>query len=282
MAAEVLPFPSLSDPLLAFCAKSQDPLTRLTPKWIAGCFELDKELPDQYGWRLSGIPAIQQQVSGAKDSQELNRIFWEDQARNVEAYATMTFWRGAELLKAAIRSLNVGEVITPAVLVRALLELSATYLLNANMIEKTLGTLRFPPNAVVTSKEFEEQVLKMIWGTRLGEPDPHIKQTNVFTLIQKLAKNPKAADLLPKYEFLCEVAHPNVIGNSRYWSHVEHLNPDGSKTLNLSRSAFGEHSAQILEATLWGLGWSAGSLRNGFTLIRNALADVLGKLRGPN
>jgi len=279
MTVEILPFPNLSESLVEFCKKSQDQFTRLTPEWLAGCFELDKVLPEQYGWRLSDVATIQQQVSVTKDSRELNRIFWKDQARNVEAYAIMTFWRGTELVKAAIRSLNVGEVVTPAVLVRALLELSATYLVNANTIEKTLATLRFPPNTIVTSKDFEEQVVKMIWGTRLGEPEPHLKQTNVLTLIQKLAKNPKATDLVPKYEFLCEVAHPNVIGNSRYWSQVERVNPDGSKMLSMSRSARGEHSAQILEATLWGLGWSAGSLRNGFTMIRNGLADVLRKLK---
>ncbi len=86
------------------------------------------------------------------------------------------------------------------------------------------------------------------------------------------------AELLPKYEFLCEVAHPNVIGNSRYWSHIERENPDGSNSATMSRHARGDHANEILEATMWGLGWSAGSLRNSFTLVRNGLAQLLGKL----
>ena len=121
-------------------------------------------------------------------------------------------------------------------------------------------------------------MVKMIWGTRLGEPEPYLKQTNVLTLIQKLAKNPKGAELLPKYEFLCEVAHPNVIGNSRYWSHIERANADGSNTATMSRHARGDHANEILEATLWGLGWSAGSLRNSFTLIHNGLGQLFTKL----
>ena len=88
-----------------------------------------------------------------------------------------------ELLRAVIHSLNVGEVVTPAVLARALLELAATYLQNANTIEKNFAQLRFPPNTRVVIEGFEEQVLKMIWGTRLGNPEPYLKQTNVLTLV---------------------------------------------------------------------------------------------------
>ena len=172
----------------------------------------------------------------------------------------------------------MGEVVTPAILARSLLELTSTYLFNANTIEKFFSAIQVLQGSVVTSSEFEERVLKMIWGTRLGEPEPYLKQTNILTTIQKLAKNPKAAELLPKYEFLCEVAHPNVIGNSRYWSHIERVNDDGSKAATMARYARGDHANEILEATLWSLGWSAGSLRNSFTLVRNGLGQLLSKV----
>jgi hypothetical protein len=276
--ASIEPFPKLSEEMDDFCLRSTNEFTRLTPNWIARCFELDGAMPDKYGWRMSDVASIQRQIAGLKDYREINRVFWEDQARNVEAYATMTFWRGSEILRGSIRSLNVGEVVTPAILVRSLIELASTYLLNANTIEKFFSDIQFPPNTRVVSAEFEERVVKMIWGTRLGEPETYVKQTNVLTIIQKLAKSPKVAELLPKYEFLCEVAHPNVIGNSRYWSHIERENPDGSNSATMSRHARGDHANEILEATMWGLGWSAGSLRNSFTLVRNGLAQLLGKL----
>ena len=278
MAGSIEPFARLSEEMSDFCRRSNNEFTRLTPQWVAGCFELDGDIPDQYGWRMSDVASLQHQIEGLKDYRQINRVYWEDQARNVEAYAAMTFWRGNEILKAAIRSLNIGEVVTPAILVRSLLELSATYLINANTIEKLVSEIRFPPNTIVAFTEFEERVVKMIWGTRLGDPESYVKQTNVLTVIQKLAKNPKAADLLPKYEFLCEVAHPNVIGNSRYWSHVERVNPDGSNTVTMSRHARGDYANEILENIMWGLGWSAGSLRNAFTLVRNGLAELLSKL----
>lgn len=276
--ASIEPFPRLSEEMADFCRRSTNEFTRLTPDWVAGYFELDGAMPDNYGWRMSDVASIQRQIAGLKDYREINRVFWEDQARNVEAYATMTFWRGSEILKASLRSLNVGEVVTPAILVRSLLELASTYLFNANTIEKFFSDIQFPPHTRVASEEFAERVVKMIWGTRIGDPEPCINQTNILTIIQKLAKNPKVAELLPKYEFLCEVAHPNVIGNSRYWSHIERQNPDGSNSATMSRHARGDHANEILEATMWGLGWSAGSLRNSFILVRNGLAQLLSKL----
>jgi len=278
MPTEVITFPQLSENLAAYCEASEVPMIRTAPQWISGCLELDQKLPPQYGWHFSDEDALRKQVAGLNCSTEINRIFWTDQARNVEAYSMMSMWRGSELLKPAIRSLNVGELITPAVLARSLLELSTAYLLHANTIEKLFSDLTFLPNTVVISQEFEERVMKMIWGTRLGKPEPHLQQTNVFTLIQKLANNPQAADLLPHYEFLCEIAHPNVIGNSRFWSHLERVNEDGSQTRTLARTADGEHAIEIRAKVLWSLGWSAGSLRNSFTLIRNALDVLLSKL----
>jgi hypothetical protein len=127
--AVVEPFPRLSDAMVQFCRRSSNEFTRLTPDWVAGCFELDSKMPNEYGWRLTDVASLQRQVAKLKDYRAINRAFWEDQARNVEAYGTMTFWRGSEILKASIRSLNVGEVVTPAILVRSLLELTCTYLL---------------------------------------------------------------------------------------------------------------------------------------------------------
>ncbi len=279
MSAEVITFPQLSESISAFCAASEDPMVRSAPQLIYELLELDQRLPPQYGWRFSCDEALRKQVEGQRSPAEINRIYWTDQARNVEAYLMMSMWRGAELLKPAIRSLNLGEAITPAVLARSLLELSAAYLVHANTIENVLNGLTFPPNTKVSSKEFEGLVVKMIWGTRLGKPEPHLKQTNCLTPIQKQAKDPKAADLLPHYEFLCEIAHPNVIGYSRYWSHIERVNDDGSESRVLSRTADGEHASEIRAKVIWSLAWSAGSLRTSFTMIQSAISILLAKLK---
>lgn len=278
MPADLISFPRFSENISAFCEASDDSIISAAPQWVQGFLELDQTLPPKFGWRFSDVESFQNQMVNQLSPSEFNHGFWTDQARNVEAYSIMCMWRGAELLKPAIRSLNLGEVITSSVLARSLLELSATYLIHANTIETIFNDLAFPTNTVVISKEFEERVLKMIWGTRLGEPEPHLKQINVLTLIQKLTKNPNAADLLPHYEFLCEIAHPNVVGNNRYWSHIERVNDDGSEVRIFSRIADGEHTNEIRAKIIWSLAWSAGSLRNSFSMIHNALSNLRAKL----
>jgi hypothetical protein len=119
----------------------------------------------------------------------------------------------------------------------------------------------------------------MIWGTRYGDPPAHLKQTNILTFLQKIARNPKAKDLLPTYEYLCDIAHPSHIGNTRFWSHIEHVYPDGSERRIVSRYAKGSPTAEILSKILWSLGWSAAVLRNGYELTSLAVATLLQKLK---
>lgn len=275
---------NFSEWLRVFCQESKHPFVRDSEKMIAYCLELDEKIPDRYGWRFSSVEAVTQKVSTLKTLKtplEVNQIFWTDQARNVEAYAVMTFWRGIELLKPAIRSLNSKEFIAPAVLSRSLMELATAFILNVDVIENTFRNLSFPEGTVVTSEEFEEKIVKAIWGKRLGEPEPHIKQVNILTLIQKISKNPNAKDVLPVYEYLCEIAHPNVVGNTRFWSHIEQLNPDGSELRVLHKYADQETESvtEIMEKILWGLGWSSVCLRNAFEMTSSGIQQLMTKLK---
>lgn len=218
------------------------------------------------------------QIEGMSRSEDFNRVYWTDQARNVEAYSTTTFWRGMELLKPAIRSLNVREIITPAVLARSFLELSCAFAVNAHILKGTFRDLDFPKDAVVVSQEVEDVIVKMIWGTRYGAPASHLKQTNVLTFIQRVARDQPVEELLPTYEYLCDVAHPSHIGNTRFWSHVEAVFPDGSERRVISRHAEGVPSEEILDRILWSLGWSAAALRRGFEITRDSLVTLLSKV----
>jgi hypothetical protein len=169
--------------------------------------------------------------------------------------------------------LNVHEVVTPAILARSLLELSASFIENTNIAYQTIQKL--PPhinNAIEISKDLEKLSLRILFGTRLGTDIPeHLKQKNVLTTLQKLTKNPSATDLLPVYEFLCEIAHPNVIGNAVFWAEVLQKNEDGSETIRIKREHDYDKNSEIIEKVLWSLGWSAVCLRNGFHIIHDAI-----------
>lgn len=280
MSNNVASFPQLADWINEYCKTHSDPFVRDSSKMIQYCFELDLQFPEKYGWRFTDIDAYKRQVEAAKHQpNESNKMYWTDQARNIEAYSMMTFWRGVELLKPAIRSLNLHEVIAPAVLARSLMELSSSFLINANYFDKCFQELQFPEETVVIADEsFEENIIKMIWGTRLGDPPSYLHQTNAITFVQKVSKNPHLKDAYPTYEFLCEIAHPNVVGNTRFWSHVEKVYPDGSEQRIIARYADGQHTKEILNKILWSLGWSAMILRNGFEITREALRLLLEKL----
>lgn len=241
--------------------------------------QLSSKLPERYGWRFCDDSALNREVESSEQiPSELNRIYWSYHARNVEAYSVMTVWRGLELLTSAVNCLNSRDLIAAAVLSRSLLELATAFILNANNIDATIATVPIKADAVVISDDFERLVVRIIWGTRLGEMPEYLKQTNILTLIQKLSKNPNAAELLPNYEYLCEVAHPNVIGNLRFWSDIDRIDRYGGEVRILSRELNHQSLAPLINKVLWSLAWSSVCIRNGFEIIGSSLSNLLPKI----
>ncbi len=265
--------------LRKYCKNHKDPFVRESEAMIRHCLDLDEKVPNEYGWKFSSKESLEKQISEVTSHQEVNSIFWKDQARNVEAYALMTYWRGVELIKSCLSGINEREMIAPAISARSLLELSTVFLQHANTLHKTFGELSFPENTIVTSSEVEALVLKMIWGTRYGEPEQYLTQTNIMTSLQRLSKNPKATELMPTYEFLCDIAHPSFIGNTSYWSHVDSVYPDGSEKRVMSRLSSRVFNTEITDKTIWAVAWSSVCVRNAFEIMNNANRVLLGKLK---
>jgi hypothetical protein len=195
----------------------------------------------------------------------------------IEAYDVIIVWRAAELVRASLRLLNEREIIAPAIMARSLLELAATALWDINTINKTVsdGLTNVPSKTVITSADLEKTVIKMIHGTRMGDPPQHLSSTNILTPIKKLSKNPNASELEPNYNYLCELAHPNVIGNARFWTCIASKNEDGSETVRMERLSESSTTSEIREKTLWALGWSSACVRNGFEIGQEAIRLIL-------
>jgi hypothetical protein len=267
-----------SDWLTDYCNDHIDPFVKSSEDMVRHCLDIDDEIPNEYGWKFSSKDALEKQLSKATGNGQINKIFWEDQARNIEAYSMMTLWRGIELITSCLRSMNNKEVIAPAIAARSLLELSTVFLLNANTLQKTFGDLTFPEGVIVTSTEVEALVVKMIWGTRYDNPEPHVLQTNIMTSLQRLAKNSNANKLMPIYEYLCDIAHPSFIGNTSYWSHIESVDADGAEKRVISRLPTRQINSEILEKTIWALAWSSVCIRNAFDIMREANMTLIRKL----
>ncbi|HDT0414633.1 hypothetical protein [Klebsiella michiganensis] len=268
-----------SDWLKAYCSEHSNVFVRDSESMVADCLKLDAEIPSEYRWKFSDVKSLEKQLEVVSTKQEFNSIFWTDQVRNVEAYAVMTWWRGIELVRSCINGMNERDVIVPAISARSLLELTTVFLLNANTLEKSFEKIVFPANTIVTSTEIESIVVKMIWGTRYQPTEEALKQTNIMTSLTKLSKSPGTQDLMPNYEYLCDIAHPSFIGNTSYWSHIENINADDSETRILSRLSNRNFNHEITEKTLWSLAWSAYCLQSSFITMRNANAKLLSKLQ---
>jgi hypothetical protein len=161
---------------------------------------------------------IQRRMDGGPDdANDLNRHYWHDAARNIEAYGVLSVWRVPSCSKWRWSLSTRSRSCHRRSWARALLELAVSFIYVANITKDIPDeVLKAPPRALVTSEELEEVLLKALWGTRLGEPLDHLQQVNVLTRIQELRSHPSGGLLLPTYEYLCEVAHPNVLGNMRF------------------------------------------------------------------
>ncbi|ENY8115815.1 hypothetical protein ACF1YU_003117 [Escherichia coli] len=267
-----------SDHLKEYCKDSPILLVKESEDMVKMFFKIDKQIPDKYRWRFSDLKTFTKQASSKNTFQGLNKIYWTDQSCNIEAYTIMTWWRGNELVRSCLNGLNRREVIVPAIAARSLLELSTVFLLNANTLEKNFEKITFLPDTIVTSTDIENLIAKMIWGTRYHPKDELLTQTNIMAALKKLAKNPKAEDLMPTYEFLCDIAHPSFIGNTSYWSHIEAKNPDASERRLMSRSTDRQYNTEITDKTLWALAWSSTCIHNAFIIMRNAYTGLLNKI----
>jgi hypothetical protein len=200
-------------------------------------------------------------------------------ARSIEAYIILAVWRTSELAYDAIVLLNQKEILSPALCARAMIELACYSLWNVNIIHKTVCDMMRQPiskDTVVTSEDLERLVNRMIFGTRWSVLDGNPKQTNILTYIEKIGKNPKAEHIPDLYSFLCDVTHPNILGNARFWG-ISVTKDVYSTTMRIERNAEFVVTSEIRGKVLSSLGWSAACVRNAFEIGHDALLRILQK-----
>lgn len=257
----------------------QHPFARDSERMVDFLRELEDALPREYRWRMTDVEAFKAKMDGvcSLGSEAINRVYWEDVARNLEAWGIMSVWRGIEILNSGISSLNMGHYLPAAVLARALIEIASVMITEANNIHATVERIIQPKqDQVVMVEGLEEIILRLIWGTRQSDSPDYLTQKNILSYLKRLTKNPNASDLYEVYEYLCEAAHPNVVGYARFQAS-EGIR-DGNDLiirlacdLSVSESQAGN---KLLEQTLWAFGWSAVCLRNSFHIVQKSIEDI--------
>jgi hypothetical protein len=266
---KALPFPLLADWVRPVLEQSDRPLVRYCQENLKAALLRGNSLPDKYSWQTIAGEAFQQHTKEIKNIHCWNSLFWSDWSKNCEAYSVMLYWRALEIIKPTVRAINQHDYIAAAILARSLLELTASYILNANFIHNSCAGVAQTANLMVGSQECEDFIVKAIWGRRFFDPEDAHKQVNALSHLQRLNKNHHASDLVPTYDFLCEVAHPNVVGFARFWNDQIIQLDDGSEVREMCRNASDSAQKDVLENTIWALSFGAECLVNAHEIINS-------------
>jgi hypothetical protein len=118
-------------------------------------------------------------------------------------------------------------------------------------------------------------VERLMSGTRMKDVlqrTPDMEQKNIITIIQTLDKEFSRQNfghqVMPHYEFLCQLAHPNTIGFRRFLTSAI-KSPDGWQTRSMEEKSTSERSIVISHECLWALSFGASSISIGFGLFED-------------
>ena len=265
------PHTEFSEWVTEFSQRFEDAFVKSAPEIVREFFKRDLSFRDEYGYRLHDVKAFvphSKKIKETEGAAAYLKFYWVDFARNMDAYSVVTKWRFTEIIGQAIHCLNNRNYVAAAVLARSGLELSASFVDNSRFLGHNLKLVNermdSSDKTVVLSKDLEDFSLRIMWGTRLGTPPPELVQNNVLGVIKRLSRIEPAKQLIGVYEFLCEAAHPNVVGNKVYFDRVRQSNKDGSVSLLLNRYAFSDGSKALVEKTLWAISWGCVGTENAY------------------
>ena len=284
MANKKQTFPTLSKWLQDYCESNEAPYSNE----ILSLSELNNSIPFEQNWELVSDESFKERVEKIKvysiispdtvGPNDLNKEYWKYMAGNIETYSITTVWRSLELVMPAIKALNNKEFVSSAVLSRSLLEIACAYLKDANLIKDHLlgvaSKAKRKSKLVITDSQLEKRVYKMIWGSRYKEFKKSVFKDNVLDSIDYISKNHNADHVREDYDFLCDIAHPSFIGNTKFWSHVEKTNPDGSELALVSRMVNVENNKVIIDKIISTLGWTSVAIKNAFHMVESSLENI--------
>lgn len=210
-----------------------------------------------------------------KSVESRNRLTISYMIRNIETFRVASVFRAGELISTAVTCINAGDIISASILLRSLLELTVRNQEAANVIYANLKAIewdRFDKDIfgfrdIVDGKNVEESLLhyvdKLVFGSRLemfvGE-DKYLEHKNILTILEKVDKNCRKKlgyGFFDKYQFLCEMAHPNRPGFEIYLDDVGSL--DGYwDAFDIRNDYVGSAvHAHCLHVALWVLSYGA-------------------------
>ncbi len=267
--------PELAPWLKHFIEDSDSGIVKRLPGLLTGFQLIRQRIPEEYRWRIITDEAFANH--NFTDGDHVSQVYWYHIARQIEAFGVLAVLRTNEMLASAITLLNDKHVLAPAGLARSLFEIAVTYLVDGNYVDHTIKEIleNFKGNEMVACPDLEKRLTQMVHGRRIDDPPKELQKKNVLTHIKRLMRNPNCIGLDERYSFLCEIAHPNVVGFARFWGEAND-SPDDFMTVTVRGDNEVAQTAHIREQTLWAISWSTEAIGNMFVKgVENAQALVL-------
>lgn len=277
----------LSDPHGYICDVN-DHLRRL--------LELVEQIPTTKAWDVVTPEHFRKRTSSLTSPAKIG-AFWLDQTNQAIIFGALAAWKSRSIAQSLVRAVNGRELIAPALLSRALLELATATLLHVrDAIGVFIEVARSDKPVIgddVQMKRLEETLEKAIWGTRIGTskradktllwerhpyPDGSVEATNIQTAFQKVAgdRDDAATTAFKVYEWLCDIVHPATQGLRVFWESCSEIAPGHRRII--VRSSGANDAGTIDALVLWAAGYSAVMLYNTLTELGVAVSGVQGRL----
>lgn len=183
-----------------------------------------KSLPDNALLPIATAEELKARLEEALNKGDIygaNRIFWMDQLTTFEAWKLMFLWRMSEQSQTVLLLREKNQIVSCASVCRSAFELAINALITSAKLSSVLNQIDESrvKNTLSISNTFPTDVELAIFGTRIAErvginiPT----QISILTHLKKLNKNPLGSKIEKSYELLCDITHPNWLGNRPFY-----------------------------------------------------------------
>lgn len=186
--------------------------------------EIIKSLPDNSLLPIATKNKLESRLKDAIDKEgiyEANLIFWRDQISTFEAWKLIFLWRMSEQSQSALLLRDKSQIVSCASVCRSAFELAINALVISAKLSNVLHQLDTyrVKSSLSFSNTFPVDIELAIYGTRIAERVSNSipEQKNIKTHLERLKKHPLGSGLEETYELLCDITHPNWLGNRPFY-----------------------------------------------------------------
>lgn len=231
--------------------------------------KLGAALSHTHSWAFTPTERLQvllREKAHAEDVAGLNKAYWQDLSQSIDASRHFFLKRSYPLVESSVFLLNSGNLLSAGSVVRSLFELAIWSLQHSGTFKNTVKDELPRADAakhIMGANGLQDLVMKLIWGTRLKERttrNEELSQMHIIDQFKKIAKREDRNYIEPMYDFLCELCHPNAVGNWLFADSNDVVNEKSKIEILISASQNGAEAEQTIAHLCGCLCWSVTAL----------------------